>query len=369
MKKLAVVGIMVILALFILISCEEGLFVSKAGPADAEEALRLIPKDVTAVFFIDIQRVMTVEFINNQIKEKKENATSGELTGYEEFKAKTGIDPEKDIHFVVGALTGETEKGRNEGVGIVNLTYDKDLLLSTIREKIEEEEEKEEEEEQGEEKEEQGLIEEEYNGFTIYTVREGCEEEKEEEKEEPGEQHVEGGSFTFLDKSNMAVGDKNSIKSVIDVLQKKKENLFKNEGLSALLAKINKETMFWGTALVPKEALEEAISEKPGLAILEGVKAASFSLDYKNKNIMAEIKIMSSDPTKNQELADNLKGYKDIAALIQIQDLNMADILDRIEITSFPDHVNISAAFPEDLPQTVIDKLKMSKTPEEKKEF
>jgi hypothetical protein len=372
MKKFAVIGIMVIFAICSFTSCEGGLFVSKAGPADAENALKLIPKDVIAVFFIDTQRLMTIDFINNLINEKESDETSDELTDFQEFKAKTGIDPEKDINFIVGAITGETEKGNEEGVGIVNLTYNKDLLLSMIKEEIA----KENEEEHGEEeegKEEHKLIEEEYNGFTIYTVREECEEEEEEEhgeeEKEHGKKHEKGGSFSFLDDSNIAVGNENSVKSVIDVLQKKKENVFKNEGFSSLLTKIDKEAIFWGAAFIPTDAIKEAISEKPELVILEAVNAASVSLDYKNKNIIADIKIMSNDPTKNQELADNLNGYKSLGALIQIQDLNMAEILDRIEITSFPDHVNIYTSFPEDLPQTIIDKLKMEKTKEEKKDI
>ena len=374
MKKFAVIGITVIFALCSFTSCEEGLFVSKAGPANAENALKLIPKDVMAVFFIDIHRVMTIEFINNLIKEKEKDETSDELTDFQEFKAKTGIDPEKDINFIVGAITGKTKKGKEDGVGIINLTYNKDLLLSTIKEELakekEEEHEKQAEEEEGEEEgeEEHELIEEEYNGFTIYTVREEEEEDGEEEKEH-GKKHEKGGSFSFLDESNIAVGDKNSVKSVIDVLQKKKENVFKNEGFSSLLTKIDKEAIFWGAALIPSEEINKAISEKPELIILEAVNAASVSLGYKNKNIIADIKIMSSDPMKNQELADNLNGYKSMAALIQIQDLNMAEILDRIEITSFPDHVKIYTSFPEDLPQTIIDKLKMEKTKEEKKDI
>ena len=111
MKKFAMIGITVIFALCSITSCEEGLFVSKAGPANVENELKLIPKDLMAVFFIDIHRVMTIEFINNLIKEKESDETSDELTDFQEFKAKTGIDPEKDINFIVGAITGETEKG------------------------------------------------------------------------------------------------------------------------------------------------------------------------------------------------------------------------------------------------------------------
>jgi len=383
MKKFAVIGITVIFALCSFTSCEEGLFVSKAGPADAENALKLIPKDVMAVFFVDIHRVMTIEFINNLIKEKESDETSDELTGLQEFKLKTGIDPEKDINFIVGAITGETEKGKEEGVGIINLTYDKDLLLSVIKkeiakEKEEEHEKKAEEEEHAEEEEgeeEHELIEEEYNGFTIYTVKEECEKEEEkeeehgEEEEEHGEKHEKGGSFTFLDESNIAVGDANSVKSVIDVIQKKKENVFKNEELSAVLTKTNKDAMLWGAVLVPPEVLSKISAEKPMLSALEAVNGVAIYFDYKDKNIIAEIKLMSSDPMKNQELADSLNGFKSMFAMVQIQDLNLGEILDKIEITSSPDHVKIYASFPEDLPKDLIDKLKMEKTKEEKEKI
>jgi hypothetical protein len=382
MKKIALIGITVIFALFSFTSCEEGLLVTKGKSGKAEDMLKLIPKDVMAVFYVDVQRVVSIEFINNLIQEKEEeDETSEELTEYEEFKAKTGIDPVKDIHFVVGAITGEAEKGKEEGVGIINLNYDKDQLLSAIKEKIEEE--KGEEEEEGEEEEgeeEDKLIEQEYNGFTIYKVKEEkCEEEGEEEKEEKEEEHGEEEEehvkkkddecFTFLDKSNIAIGNENGVKSVIDVLAKNKANVFKNEGFSSLLKETNYKATVWGAALIPSEVIKEAISEKPELVILEAVNAASVALDYENQNFIAEIKIMSHDPTKNQELADNLNGYKDMAALIQIQDLNMAEILDRIEITSTPDLVNVYASFPEDLPKTIIEKLKMEKTKEEKKDI
>jgi hypothetical protein len=375
MKKIALIGMTVIFALFSFTSCEEGLLVTKGKSGKAEDMLKLVPKDVMAVFYVDVQRVVSIEFINNLITEKvEEDETSEEPTEYEEFKARTGIDPLKDIHFVVGAITGETEKGKEEGVGIINLNYDKDQLLSAIKEKIEEEKGEEEgeaeEEEEGEEVDE--LIEEEYNGFTIYKVKEEkCEEEEGEEKKEE-EEHGEKKDdecFTFLDKSNIAIGNENGVKSVIDVLAKNKDNIFKNEGFSSLLKETNYEATLWGAAIIPSEVIKEAISEKPELVILEAVNAASVALDYENQNFIAEIKIMSHDPTKNQELADNLNGYKDMAALIQIQDLNMAEILDRIEITSTLDLVNIYASIPEDLPKTIIEKLKMEKTKEEKKDI
>lgn len=357
MKKFTVIGITFIFALFSSISCEGNLVAPKAGKAKAQDMLKLIPKDAIAVFFIDIHRVMTIEFVDKIIKEKENDEIFDEFTGFQEFKAKTGIDPQKDIYFIVGALTGEMEKEKHEGVGIINLKYNKDILLSMIKEEVEEQEEEEEEEEEEhaeeEEEEEHELIEEEYNGVMIYTIKE----------------EDEGKSFSFIDDSNIVAGNENEVKSVIDVLQKKRENVFKNEELSALLTKTNKNALFWGAILIPPEAINKVISENPQLSVLEAVNAVSMYFDYKNKNIIAEIKLMSSDPMKNQELADNLNGFKSMFATVQIQDLNMGEILDKIEITSGPDHVKIYASFPEDLPKDIIDKLKMEKSEKEKEEI
>ena len=332
MKKLTVYGITIIFALFSFISCEEKIAPPKAGTAKANDMLSLIPKNATAFFFVDFQRIMAIEDVDKFIKEDEN------YEDYQEFVGETGIDPQNDIFFVAIAVTKGMEKPHQEGVGIINLKYNKDHLITMIKEKKEEEQE---------------LTEEEYNGVTIYTI-----------KEEDG-----GKSFSFLDESNIVLGNENEVKSVIDVIQKKKENVFKNEELSAVLTKTNKDAMLWGAVLVPPEVSSKISAEKPMLSALEAVNSVAIYFDYKDKNIIAEIKLMSSDPMKNQELADNLNGYKTMAALIQIQDLNMAEILDRIEITSFPDHVKIYTSFPEDLPQTIIDKLKMEKTKEEKKDI
>ena len=191
--------------------------------------------------------------------------------GYQEFVGKTGIDPQSDIFSVAIAVTKGMEKPHQEGVGIINLKYNKDDLITIIK---------------NNKKEEQELTEEEYNGVTIYTI-----------KEEDGEK-----SFSFLDKSNIVLGNENEVKSVIDVIQKKKENIFKNEELSAVLTKTNKDAMLWGAVLVPPEVSSKISAEKPMLSALEAVNGVAIYFDYKDKNIIADIKLMSRDTMKDQEL-------------------------------------------------------------------
>lgn len=339
MKKFMTIGIAVIFTLFSFISCGEKTFAPVAGKAKAEDMLRLIPKDMVAVFFLDIHRILTIEFVDKFIQENLNKELFQKFTDYQNFVETTGIDPQKDIYFIVAAVR-EMEKEEKEGVGIINLKYNKDALLSIIKEKAAEEEKTE-------------FIEEEYNGFAIYTIK-----EKDEE-----------GSFAFLDESNIAAGNKNEVKSIINILQKKEENILSNEIFAPLLAQTNKKAMFWGAIAVPPEATSKLMAKNPMLSVLEAISGASLHLDYKNKNVIVEINFMSSDEIKNQEMADSLNQFKSLGAMIQIQDLNMGEILDRIEITSGPDYVKIYARFPEDLPKNIIDKLKMEKKTEEKEKI
>lgn len=330
MKKFAAFGTVIILALFVFISCGKQPSAPKAGSAKAEDMLSLIPRDVTGVFFIDFHRASAIETVDKIIKEDKN------YQEYQEFVEKSGIDPQQDIYFIAMGIKGAMAQAQAKAnaTGIVNLKYDKETLLSLIKEKAAEEE--------GE------LDEEAYNGLTVYSWK--------------GKK--EGGGFTFLDESNIVLGDAGNVKAVIDIYQKKGENVFKNEILSTLLKKVNKDAMFWGAIAFSPEDMSKMAAENPLLSTLEAVSAAYMSFDYEDRNIIAEISIMSSDETKNAQVADFLNGLKGMGGMLAAQDPNVGELLSRIEITSGADHVKINASIPEDL----INKLK-EKTAEKEKDY
>lgn len=338
MKKLMTFGVAIIFVLFSFKACSENSTAPKAGSAKAADMLSLIPKDVRAIFFIDFHRVMGIEVVSKALQDNEGHKD------YQPFMEKTGIDPQKDIYFIAGGVSGEMEKAKQKAVVIINLKYNKDPLLSLVTEKKGKEEE---------------LKEEEYNGFKIYYGL---------KKGESGITKAEGPSFCFVDNSNIIAGDAVEVKSVIDILQKKGENVFKNEPLSALIAKTNKEALIWGAVFIPPEATDKIVSANPLLSSLKAVSAASLYFDYKNKNIMAEIKAMSSDASKNQEVADYLNNWKTMGALVTIQDFNLGEVLNKIEITSGPDHVRIYASIPETFIEELKAKFKKGKetTPEKK---
>jgi hypothetical protein len=337
MKKSTATAAAIIFVLFSFISCEKGLLGPSAGAAQAEEMLRLLPQDVAAVFFIDVQRILTVEAMDKLINQEMEDEEFEEFTDYEKFVAMTGIDLKKDVYYVAAAMKERNgiEEEPDWGVGIVNLKYDKEALLSFIKAKTEE---------TGSE-----LTEEEYNGYTLYNYK-----EKDEE-----------GTFAFIDKSNIAAGNEPLVKSVIDVLKKKKGNVLQSEEFSALFKDTDKSALFWGGVLIPPEATAALSDEIPMPTNLESIQAVSLSFDYKNKTIMAEIKLRSSDPISNQEIADNLIGLKEMGSMITIQDFNFVEVLERIEITSAPDHVRIYASYPDDFFNDFMSKFTLKETEEE----
>jgi len=326
MKKIAAIGIALIFVFFSFFSCEKKPSAPKAGSASADDMLSLIPAASMGVFFVDFHKAMSTEIVSNAIKEDKN------YQKYQEFVEMTGVDPQKDVYFVAVSVTEAMEKEKTKGAAIINLKYDKETLLSLIKAKAAEE---------GQE-----LQEEEYSGVLIYAW-----------KEENGDKPY----FSFIDDSNIIAGDDTGVKSIIDVLQKKKENVFKNEALSALIEKANKDVLLWGAILIPPEAMSKAASQNPMLSSLEGINAVSMYFDYKNKNIIAEIKVISSDEAKNQQVADLLNGLKAMGGMAATEKPEIGELINKIEITSTADHVKIYASIPEDL----INKLKEMEKKEE----
>jgi len=327
MKKFIGYGMAFVLIFFSFFSCEKGPSIPRAGSATVKDMLSLVPEDAMGVIFIDAHRAMATEMVDKTIKESKD------YQKYQEFIEKTGINPQEDIYYVIVALEKRPEKKDPQGGAIVNMKYEKETMLGLIKAKLTEEG--------------QRLEEEDYNGTVLYYVV-----EKEEERD----------YLSFIDDSNILAGNEAVVKSITDVIQKTKANVFKNEALSSLIDETNKQAMIWGAVTIPPETIGQAVSENPMLKNLEAVRAAAMYFDYKNKNIVAEIKIMSGDETKNKEVADLLNGFKAMGGIIAAKKPEIGEVINKIEITSSPDYVKIFASLPEELIQ------KIKETAQEEKE-
>ena len=128
MKKAMSIGSIVLFAVF-LASCTPSSSI-KAGSATAESLIKLLPKTVMGVFAIDVHRGMTTPSVSKMLQDPTAKQK------YDEFVKMAGIDPMKDVYFVViGFMATPTVTGQEGGGAIVNLNYDKDKFLAHMKEK------------------------------------------------------------------------------------------------------------------------------------------------------------------------------------------------------------------------------------------
>jgi len=312
MKKIIVLVLALAVALILLTSCGK-----KAGTVTGEGLLAYLPQSSNGVVVLDMNRIMNTDAANKAIKEDKA------FQKYQEFVQKTGIDPQKDLHFIAVGLTGDMMSKTAEPAVIVSMNYKKDDLLAKIKAEAKAK-----------------IQETTYNGVTLYTV--------------PEEQGKKQAYVAFLDASLIAGGSETSLKSIIDVYQKKSESALKNEALSAILKGVRKDAMAWCAFSIPGEVMEQAVSGNPMMANLKGLYGLTMLFDYKNKALIAEIKGLNKDEAKNKEIATMLDGLKAMGAMASTKEPSLGELLDKIMITSGPNDITISADIPEDL----LNKLK-----------
>jgi hypothetical protein len=314
MKKAASIGLIVLFTVF-LASCAPSSSI-KAGSATAESLVRLLPKTTLGVIAIDVHRGMATASVSKILQDPQAKEK------YDEFVKLAGIDPMKDVYFVVMGLTATPNAKSQEGGIIVNLKYNKDNLLATMKEKAPE------------------FQSESYNGTAIYSNLDGSATKQ-------------TTLAAFLDDSNILFGSEAGVKGIIDVYQKKAESVMKNAAMAGVLKKVDKAAMAWGAFSVPPDLIKKGAESIPQLKVLEGVTAVTMSFDYRLSNFIADIRTIGGTEEQNKNLASTLNGLKGLGAMMGGQEPALADLLNGIEISSGQDFVRLYVSVSED----VMDKL------------
>ncbi len=361
MKRFTAVGFIVLLVLFSFMACGPKAGIPVAGSAKAVDMLSLFHKEASGVMVIDINRAMLTEPISKMLADK-ETAPK-----YQEFIKETGIDLQKDVYFIAGALIGNIQDENPEGALIINAKFNKDALLAKIKEKGGE------------------LKESVYEGITIYEINEpakspepvvtetapegqepGAEPAPQEQPAETAPKPEKPGYGAFLDSSNIAVGTEPGIKAVIDVLKNKKENVFKNPAMADLFKQAKKDALFWAALSIPPDFSKKMSQSNPMLGSLEGVHSVLIAFDYKNKAIEAEIKALNKDEQKNKQIADFLTGLKAMGGMAGSDKPSLGELMNKIVVASGADYVSVTANIPEELLTKLGAEFKdaMPKTPE-----
>lgn len=315
MKKSIVLGLTVVLAV-VLASCAPSLSI-KAGSATAESLIRLLPKSTSGIIAIDIHRGMGLALVSKMLQDPKSKDQ------YEAFIKIGGIDPMKDVYFVVIGLMATPNGMGQEGGVIVNLKYNKDSFLAIMKDKA------------------PNSRSESYNGVTIYSSLDG------------GETMKQTTRAAFLDDSNILFGSEAGVKGIIDVHQKKAESVMKNEDMKAKLKKVDKSSIAWGAISIPADLVKKGVESMPQLKVLEGITAVTMSFDYRLSNYIADIRTMGGSGEQNKNLGDTLNGFKGLGAMMGGQEPVVGEFLNAVEVTSGKDFVRLYISVSEELMEKV----------------
>lgn len=311
MKKNFKIGFFILMAIGLVACMEKGSI--KAGSATGKSMLQLIPADTRGILIIDVHRSLGTDAAQNALKDEKTRQK------YEEFVKMAGLDPMKDIYFLAIGLQGTPAERERPGAIIINLKYNKDILLAKLKDKAKD------------------VREETYNGVTIYSGVEA------------GKPEAVAPAGAFLDESNIVLGSAKGVRAVIDVYQKKADSVSKSPEMKKLLKSVNTSANVWAAVAIPEGLLKQLAEKNPMLKDLAGLTGVTLSFDYANKTLTAEIQSLGGTKEQNKTLAERLSALKSLGALAADKLPLQGNLLNTIEISSGSDYVKIYASIPGEL--------------------
>jgi hypothetical protein len=283
----------------------------RASSPSLSDALSNIPSDYQFVFGMNVKR-----FVQSPAYTKVQQ---GKQIGSDlaVFTEKTGVDPARDISFLVGA--GHAKEGTGgQGVVIVAGTFNKDAITSYIRSKS-------------------GSVGKDYNGKTVIMIP------------DPKTDAVQKG-IAFLNDQEIALGDLESLKATVDNGGEESKSILSSATISPLIPSISADDMFWflGDAA-------GVLSNAPAATLLgtsiPSIKNIVGTLNFGAAVITGKVTATALNPDAAQKLADMLKGLIAIGQLTGAQRPELKALLGGLAVSYTPasTQVSVELNFPADM--------------------
>jgi hypothetical protein len=296
---------------------------AKASAANTPDALQNIPSDYHFVSGINVRRLTASSFYLKLRQEQPQAAQLGSMLA--RFTEQTGIDPIRDISYLVLAGRRNGESTKPEGLVIVSGEFDRKQITSFIRSKA-------------------APIETEYGGTAIMMVPDKT------------DASVKNG-MAFLSEHEIAMGSLISLKAALDTRTRVKKNIRSNATISSLLSSINMDEMFWFAADAAGALRESPIPMPPAINA-SSIQSIAGAFDI-NEDIVGEITATAIDSNAATKLADIFRGVLALGQLSQNQNPDLRLLLNTITIAQNAAQINLSFNIPGDL----LKKLERKGTP------
>jgi hypothetical protein len=292
-------------------------FAAKAFHSSLPTAISYLPADTQAVFGMNVHKFL-ISPAYAQLMAKSGPEIGAKLA---EFTAMTGVDPSSDLTYIIAAARARQQK--DSGVVIASGNFNQAKITAFINSH-------------------ETPIPVSYSGVTVLmrpeTSASGARLEK---------------GVAFLDQYNIALGDLDSLKAVIDA--KQAPGISNNTTLPAMVANLDPAEMFWfaGDASV----LSKVPQNTPMLPSLSAIQSVFGTLDFSTPDagvtitLSGHVTVTAKDPKAASQLGDFARGLVALGSLAGGQNPDLAALIAGVTITPKDNQLDITLSIPFNLLQ------------------
>ena len=270
------------------------------------DELRYIPAESTVVAYADVRAIMDSEF-----RTRLKQALPMHEQGQEEFQRHTGIDIERDVDYVVAAMTALPTGGHPNGLVVVRGRFN-DAQLETLAR-------------------EHGADAKDYRGKRLISMRKGD----------------GSGSLAFLEPGLVAVGESAAIERAIDA-QMSAQSITANTEMMDLVRDIDRaNNNAWAVGRFDVLASQAKLPEQVARQIpaIKWFAAAA----HINGGIAGMLRAEARDDTSAENLRDVVRGVLALGRMQAQAEPRAAALVDSLQLTGSGKTVQLSFTLPADL--------------------
>lgn len=294
------------------------LSASRTGPAE----LSYVPADATVVAFANVREVM-----DSDLRQRLKAAMPvDETQGQQEFERQTGIDIERDIQYVVAAVTTADPSNAN-GLVVARGNFNPTQLETLARE--------------------HGGVVEEYKGKRLVSVAEPKVEHDADMPEVP-RPHVGGRRLTlaFLEPGLVAIGSDSAIRQSIDA-QMSAHSITSNDEMMELVSDIERGNNAWAVgrfeSIAGQAKLPDEIRNR-----LPAVKTFAV-MTHVDGGLSGTLRAEARDDQSAENLRQVVQGFLALGRLQAQSDPKVAAMLQSLQLTGTGKTVALSFAVPTEI--------------------
>ena len=284
-----------------------------------KDLLSYIPADALGVVSINFKTAIEIEAVQEMLEQpnaSEDTINTGYIQNYQDFVDKTGIDLKTDVQgAAIGIYASESNNPQdNEGVAVVNLKYDPDKVVETLKEA------------------EKGIVEETYRELTLYV--------------QPGVEEKPAEAMAFLEKDILLLGSKGAVLKAVDHFKDGGDSIISNPILNPYIKEMDAAAIINLAVIVPESVKAENIQGGLFSFDLSQAEAMVGFLNHTSFTWTGELKIMSKDEEGNNQIVSTLNGIKGIGAMA---DPDLGEFLNNLVLTADTESITMSFQFSDEL--------------------